>query len=228
MPGRLQKVAALIVAAWAFAPLASFAEPSGLGGLPASNNVEIGFQRHLPLGIEAKVSMFRATSEDPVVFAGATALTQFTRPMLRQGVQANAHYQPYPWLAFDFHGVSLQSRFADGAAEDIAGAPERAASAAGTLRIPSGWSASLALNYLAKRSGIAETLRVSDSTYVNARFARDLSKNTRVSLDLFNVLGQKLHDTDYFLAPRLGGPSQDALFSPAEPRGLRLWLKTTF
>ena len=227
MPGRLQKVAALIFAACAFAPFACVAESHGFGGIAGSNNIEIAFKRHLPLGIEAKVSMFRARSEDELTFVGATAITPFTRPMLRQGVHANARYEPYAWLALDFHGMELKSRFADGAAEDVFGAPQRAASAAGTLRMPAGWSASLALNYLSKRSGIDGTLPVPESTFANGRLAHDLSRTTRVSLDFANMFGQKLHDADYFLSSRTG-PSQDALFNPAEPRGVRLGFKTTF
>jgi hypothetical protein len=41
-----------------------------------------------------------------------------------------------------------------------------------------------------------------------------------VSLDLFNLFDQKLRDVDYFSASRLA--------DQAEPRGVRLRLKTTF
>jgi hypothetical protein len=230
VPGRLQKVAALIAAASAFAPIASFADPNAAGGAASMGNVDIGFNRHLPLGIEARVSMFRARSETASVLPGETAITEFARPTVRQGVHANARYEPLPWLALDFHGMALQSRYADGAAESIVGAPERGASAAATLRMPAGWSASLALNYLARRNGIEETLTLATSTFANARLARDLSKRTRVSLDFSNLLGQRLRDVDYLAASRNGGlaPTQDSLFNPAEPRGVRLWLKTTF
>jgi hypothetical protein len=197
---------------------------------PSANmdNVEIGFQRRLPLGIETTVSMFRARSDTELLLSGETGITDLTRPTVRQGVQAVARYEPSSWLALDFHGVALHARFADGAAEYVPGAAERGASAAATLRLPAGFSASLAMNYLGKRSGIQETLPIAASTFVNARFARNLSKDTRVSLDFFNLSGQKLRDVDYFSASRLAGPAQDSLLSPAEPRGLRLWLKTTF
>lgn len=191
-------------------------------------NVDIGFSRHLPLGIEARVSMFRARSETSFALPGETAVVELARPTVRQGVHANARYEPLPWLGLDFHGMALQSRYADGAAEAIEGAAERSASAAATVRMPAGWSASLALNYLAKRTGFDATLPLADSTFANARIARDLSKDTRISLDFSNVLGQKLRDADYLTASRLGTPTQDSLFNPAEPRGVRLWLRKSF
>lgn len=194
----------------------------------STENFQVGYQRRLLFGIETTVSMFRARSDSELLLSGDTAITEFTRPTVRQGVQAAARYEPMRWLGLDFHGMVVHSRFADRAAEYVPGAAERSFSAAATLRMPADFTASLALNYLGKRSGIDETLPVAASTFVNARFARNLSKRTSVSLDVFNVFDQKLRDVDYFSASRLAGPAQDSLFNPAEPRGLRLWLKTTF
>jgi hypothetical protein len=191
-------------------------------------NVDIGFSRHLPLGIEARVSMFRAASESTFSVPGESPITEFARPMLRQGVHLNARYEPAPWLAIDLHGMALQSRYADGAAEPILGTAERSAAAAATLRLPAGFSASFALSYLARRNGVEETLPLAASTFANARLAHQLSKDTSVSLDFSNLSGRKLRDVDYFASSRMAAPTQDSLFNPAEPRGVRLWLKTTF
>jgi hypothetical protein len=55
---------------------------------------------------------------------------------------------------------------------------------------------------------------------VNAGLTRNLSRDTRLSLDLLNVFDRPLHDVDYFSASRLT--------NQVEPRGVRLRLRTTF
>ena len=233
MPGRLQKVAALTVAGSAIA-FTSFAdEPDGLvvSAAPESNLMEIGFRRRLPFGIETKVSMFRAASQREVPFDGENAITEFSRPTVRQGVKASAHYEPMSWLAVDLQAAALHARFADGAAEYVPGTAERSASAAATVRVPHG-TASLLVSYLGQRTGIEDGASLRASTFVNARLTQNLSKRTRVTFDMFNLFDQRLRDVDYFSASRLAttpfGASDNYLFNPAEPRGFRIKLRTTF
>jgi len=205
-------------------PLAAMRDPRNAAPVarldPAAtmDTIEIGFQRRLPLGIETTVSMFRARSGLELLLAGENAITEYSRPTVRQGVQLAARYEPLAWLALDFHGSALRARFADGAAEYVPGAAERFATGTASVAAPSGWTASLGLSYLGKRAAIDES--VGSSLFVNARIARDLSKRTRVSLDFFNLFDRPLRDVDYFYASRLA--------DQAEPRGVRLRLKTTF
>ena len=185
------------------------------------DTIEIGFNRRLPLGIETTVSMFRAKSDEEILLTGENAITEFARPTLRQGVQAAARYEPAKWLAFDFRAQALHARYADGAGEYVPGAAERNASVTATMLLPGHSSAGLTVNYLGKRAGSDAVVPLRDSTFVNARFTRELTRDTHVALDLLNVFDQKLRDVDYFSASRLPD-------NGAEPRGLRLRLRTTF
>ncbi len=184
------------------------------------DTIEIGFRRHLPFGIETKVSMFRARSGVEVLLAGENAITEFSRSTVRQGVQVSAQYQPMRSLTLDLLGSALQARFGDGAAEYVPGAAEHLASGTATLHPMEGWSANVGVSYLGKRTGLDERTSIAGSTYVNAGFTRNLSSQTRVSLDLLNIFDRALHDVDYFSASRLT--------NQVEPRGLRLRLRTTF
>jgi hypothetical protein len=202
-----------------------------LDPLADTSTVEIGFRRHLPHGVEATVSMFRARSDVELLLSGESAITEFSRPTVRQGVQFAAQYEPSRWLMLDFQAVALHARFADGALEYVPGAAERGAAAAATLRMPAGWKATLMANYLGKRNGIEEGSSVRASMFVNGRITHDLSKTTRLTFDVFNILDQRLRDVDYFSATHLANPSAVSdgyLFDPAEPRGFRLRLRTTF
>ena len=207
-------------------PLASMVDPRNGAALarldPARtlDTIEIGFRRHLPFGIETKVSVFRARSDVEVLLAGENAITEFSRPTVRQGVQLSAQYEPLRGVTLDFAGSALQARFADGAAEYVPGAAEHLASATATLQPVQGWSANVGLSYLGKRTGLDERTSISGSTYVNAGLTRNLSRQTRVSLDLLNIFDRALHDVDYFSASRLT--------NQVEPRGIRLRLRTTF
>ncbi len=207
-------------------PLASMVDPRSGAALarldPAAmvDTIEIGFRRHLPFGIETKVSMFRARSDVEVLLAGENAITEFARPTVRQGVQVSAKYQPMRSLTLDFLGSALQARFADGAAEYVPGAAEHLASATATLHPMEGWSANVGLSYLGKRTALDGRASIAGSTYVNAGLTRNLSRQTRVSLDLLNIFDRALHDVDYFSASRLT--------NQVEPRGIRLRLRTTF
>lgn len=207
-------------------PLASMVDPRSGAALarldPAAtfDTIEIGFRRHLPFGIETKVSMFRARSDVEVLLAGENAITEFSRPTVRQGVQVSAQYEPMRGMTLDFVGSALQARFADGAAEYVPGAAEHLACATATLQPMEGWSANVGLSYLGKRTGLDERTSIAGSTYVNAGLTRSLSRQTRVSLDLLNIFDRPLHDVDYFSASRLT--------NQVEPRGIRLRLRTTF
>jgi hypothetical protein len=207
-------------------PLASMVDPRNGAALarldPARtlDTIEIGFRRHLPFGIETKVSVFRARSDVEVLLAGENAITEFSRPTVRQGVQLSAQYEPLRGVTLDFVGSALQARFADGAAEYVPGAAEHLASATATLQPVQGWNANVGLSYLGKRTGLDERTSISGSTYVNAGLTRNLSRQTRLSLDLLNIFDRALHDVDYLSASRLT--------NQVEPRGIRLRLRTTF
>ena len=110
--------------------------------------------------------------------------------------------------------------------------PARLATAGATLRGLHGWTASLVVSYLGPRQASEDPLlRLRSSSVVNARLVRNLSKTTRLTFDVFNVFDRPVAQIDQFAASRLAGPEathENFLFHPAEPRGLRLRLRTTF
>jgi hypothetical protein len=111
-------------------------------------------------------------------------------------------------------------------------AADRGASAAATMRVPNGWTASLVVNYLGRLPAAeagGPSLRA--SSLVNGRLTRNLTKSTRVTFDVFNVFNHRVKDVDYFATNRIwnsSGAADSFLFNAAEPRGFRLKLRTTF
>ena len=76
-----------------------------------------------------------------------------------------------------------------------------------------------------------DSLRGKASSFVNARLSRNLSKKTRVTLDVLNVFDRRLGNIDYFSTTRVWNPpgaGDNFLFNPLEPRGFCVKLRTTF
>jgi hypothetical protein len=97
--------------------------------------------------------------------------------------------------------------------------------------MPARWRASLMASYLGKRAATGEDASLRASTFVSAGLTHDLSRTARLSLEMPNLFGQRVRDVDYFWASRASGAfgAGDAyLFNPAQPRGFRLRLRTTF
>jgi hypothetical protein len=181
-------------------------------------------------GVSTTVSLFRIKSDRELLLTGDTGVTELLQPVVRQGVQVEARYEPARWLTLDAQAWALRARRAGDASRDFPAA-ERGASAAATMRVPNGWTASLLVNYLGRRSAAEDggaSLRA--SSFVNARLTRSLGKSTRVTFDVFNVFDQRVRDVDYFSTARIwnSGAADSFLFNPAEPRGIRIKLRTTF
>ena len=100
------------------------------------------------------------------------------------------------------------------------------------MKAPNGWSASLFVSSFGSRQTIEDnSVRFRPSSFVNARLSRNLSKRTRVSVEVFNVFDHSAGNVDYFSTTRVWaqpGAGDNFLFNPAEPRGFRIKLRTTF
>jgi len=105
-------------------------------------------------------------------------------------------------------------------------------SAGATMKAPNGWSASLFVSSLDSRQILEDDpARRKSSSFVNARLSRNLSRQTRISVDVFNVFDHRSGNVDYFVTTRVWaqpGAGDNFLFNPAEPRGFRIKLRTTF
>jgi hypothetical protein len=207
------------------APLAAI-DPAATGTV-----LEAGFRGALLPRLEARISAFEARTDSQVRFTGAESWSVLARSGVRSGLRARLRYEPAPWIALDLDATIAGARFGDGTREAIPGAASRLATAGATLRGVGGWTAKLFVSYLGPRERAdEEPTRLRSSTVVNAQVARNLTKATRLTFDVFNVFNQAVEDMDPFAASRLAQPGSmdNFLFHPGEPRGFRLKLRTTF
>lgn len=182
-------------------------------------------------GLETTASAGRVRTEREVLLSGIEAVAVIDRPASRDVVRIGARWQALPWLALDAEASWIDARFADGRREAVPGSARQAATAGATVRPLRGWSASLFVSHFGNEGIEDEGERLRSSTLVNGRLNYNLSKKTRVSLDVFNIFDKAAAPLDYYAASRLWGQpgmADDFLFHPAEPRGFRLRLRTTF
>jgi outer membrane receptor protein involved in Fe transport len=89
--------------------------------------------------------------------------------------------------------------------------------------------ASLRLRYFGSRALIEDnSVRSKPTSLLNLQAGYEIAKNTKLSVDLFNVLNAQVSDIDYFFTSRLPGEPlsgvEDIHFHPAVPRTVRVSL----
>ena len=139
---------------------------------------------------------------------------------------------PQSWISLELGGVALRMDLAD---RRLALVREEAplGLAGATLKTVDGWRASLFVTYLGPRQAVEdESVQWRATSFVNARLTHSLTKETRLTFDVFNIFDRRVDELDYFQASRLrataNGPAQNYLFHPGEPRGFRILLRRTF
>jgi TonB-dependent receptor-like protein len=197
----------------------------------SSGTIEAGLRTRI-FGVETKLSAWRASADAELTLLDGGGVAWTARATRRDAVQATLRYQPAAWLSLDLDAALVRARFADGAGEAIPGAARSYGQAGATVRPGRGWNASLFVTSFGPRAATDDDLlRGRAASFVSGRITRQLTKATRVSLDLFNLFDKRIGTVDHFSATRLWsypGAADNFLFYPGEARGLRLRLRTTF
>jgi outer membrane receptor protein involved in Fe transport len=172
--------------------------------------------------------------DSELVFTGDSGTTEASRASRRVGIEFSNVYQPLPWLTFDFDAAYARARFTqdDPAGNRIPGAVEGVV-AAGFDIDTDDWFGGMRLRYFGPRPLIEDdSVRSNPTTLVSGRVGYKLTEGTRLRLDGFNLLNNRVSQIDYFYASRLQGEPasgvSDVHFHPVEPLSLRLSLTTVF
>ncbi|KAF1044027.1 hypothetical protein [Xylophilus sp.] len=90
----------------------------------------------------------------------------------------------------------------------------------------------LNLRYFGPRVLVEDNSVKSHSTALtNARIGYAVDRDTRVSLDVFNLFNRRATDSDYYYASRLRGEAtavEDVHYHPVEPRTFRMTVTHNF
>jgi hypothetical protein len=203
--------------------------------LVRAKSADLGVRTSIVPRLQTSVTWFVLDLASELVFSGDAGTTQAGRPSRRQGVEVQSFYQPRSWLAFDADYALSRARFTDfdPVGEHVPGAIETAVAVGATLSPLDGVHASLRWRYFGPRPLIEDdSVRSHSTSLVNMDVGYALGHGIRIGLEIFNLLGARASDVDYFYASRLPGEPaggvSDVHFHPTESREARLLLRYDF
>jgi outer membrane receptor protein involved in Fe transport len=207
---------------------------SRVDALVEARGGELGVRTFALDNLHATLALWSLDIASELLFVGDAGTTEAGRPSRRRGFELGADWTPRPWLAVDLNAAYSRGRFrdADPAGDRIPGAIEGVL-ALGAAIDSGPWAGSLRLRYFGPRPLVEDdSVRSKSSTTVNAALAYRLTPRWRLSAGVFNLLGAKASDIDYFYTSRLPGEPaagvDDIHFHPIEPRSVRVGLTATF
>ncbi|HLZ09598.1 MAG TPA: TonB-dependent receptor, partial [Chloroflexota bacterium] len=196
--------------------------------LVRAKSADVGFRTSLIPGLQTSVTFFRLDLASELVFDGDAGDTEASRPSRRTGIELQNYYSPRPWLAFDADASWSKARFTDvqTIGPYIPGAIGTAAAVGATVPDFHRFFGSVRWRYFGPRPLIEDDSVRSSATsliYLDAGYA--ISKDTRVTFEIFNLFNSLASDIDYYYASRLPGEPADGVndlhFHPSEPRSFR-------
>ena len=203
--------------------------------LVPTKGMELGARTEWLPGLQSSLALWRLDIDSELLFVGDAGETEPSRASRRHGVEWNNHYIAAPWLLFDLDLAASRSRYtqSDPAGNFIPGSIDKVASFGVTLTDQGPWSAAFQLRYFGPRPLVEDnSVRSASTTLAYARLGYQLNRQTRVSLDVFNLFDKRASDIDYYYASRLPGEAaagvEDRHFHPVEPRSVRMTLAYSF
>ena len=168
--------------------------------------------------------------ESELVFVGDAGSTEPNDATRRYGVEANAFWQPLPWLTLDGVYAYTDARFrgVPSGLREIPGAVAEVISGGISASPMDGLDLTARLRHFGKAPLIEDGSVTSDpTTLVNLGAFYNFGR-LRLGAELFNVFDANDADITYFYESQLAGetaPVEDRHFHPVEPRQVRVSLR---
>jgi len=196
---------------------------------------ELGARTEIVPGLQSSLALWQLRLGSELVFIGDAGDTEASRPSRRRGVEWTNQWVFNRWLLMDLNLSASKARFAgdDPAGNFIPGSIDKVASLGLALTDWDGWSGALQWRYFGPRPLVEDNSQRSQSTALTyLRVGRQLDRNLRLNLDVYNLFNRKASDIDYYYASRLKGEPAAGVdgihFHPVEPRTLRATLQMNF
>jgi hypothetical protein len=197
--------------------------------LVRAKSADAGFRTSLVPNLQTAISFFRLDLASELVFDGDAGDTAPSRPSRRVGFELQNFYRPSAWLALDADYSVSRARYTDfdPVGDHIPGAIESAAAVGLTVPDLHRFFGSLRWRYFGPRPLVEDDSVRSHATslfYLDVGY--NLSRDLRLTCEVFNLFDVKASDVDYYYVSRLPGEPAagvaDVHFHPAESRSLRL------
>lgn len=200
---------------------------------------ELGMRTEAIAGLQSSLALWQLDIGSELVFSGDAGDTGASGASRRWGVEFNNHYRAAPWLLLDADVAVSRAEFttlqgdAPNAGRYVPGSVETVVSLGAVISDRGPWSGQFQLRYFGPRPLIEDNSQRSDgTTLAYLRVGYQISRKTKLALDVFNVFDRKASDIDYYYASRLPGEAAEGVadrhFHPVEPRSVRLTLTANF
>ncbi len=202
--------------------------------LVKTTGLEIGTRQKIGNNFSATLALWQMALDSELIFLGDAGTTAPSRPTMRRGIELTGAWRPS--AAWEIDGnVSLgRARFRDydPSGSYVPGAISQIISA-GVTYIDGPLTLGAKFRLIAAHPLIEDnSIRSSTHAIVNLRSSYRVSKQTELTMDVFNLFNSKASDTGYAFASRLANepvfssntPST-LHFHPALPRMLRIGLR---
>lgn len=200
---------------------------------------ELGLRTEAITGLQSSLALWQLDIGSELVFSGDAGDTGASGASRRWGVEFNNHYRATPWLLLDADIAVSRAEFttlqgdAPNAGRHVPGSVETVVSLGAVISDRGPWSGQFQLRYFGPRPLIEDNSQRSDgTTLAYLRVGYQISRKTKLALDVFNVFDTKASDIDYYYASRLPGEAAEGVadrhFHPVEPRSVRLTLTANF
>ena len=200
---------------------------------------ELGLRTEAIAGLQSSLALWQLQIGSELVFSGDAGDTGASGASRRWGFEFNNHYPATPWLLLDADIAVSRAQFmtpqgdAPNAGRYVPGSVETVVSLGAVISDRGPWSGQFQLRYFGPRPLIEDNSQRSDATTLAyMRVGYQISRKTKLALDVFNLFDSKANNIDYYYASRLPGEAAEGVadrhFHPVEPRSVRLTLTAHF
>jgi len=195
---------------------------------------EIGVRSELLPGWQSTLALWQLASASELLFVGDAGTTEASRPSLRRGIEwSNLYTLPGGWaIDADLAWSHARFRDSDPAGRHIPGAVTTTANLGLTYDPQGDWFGAVRFRYFGPRPLIEDnSVRSKSSALTNLRVGYRLSKEARVTLDIYNLFNRKANDIEYWYDSQLAGEGAavfDRHVHPSEGRTLRVGVAMQF
>jgi len=203
--------------------------------LVGTRGEELGVRTEIIPGLQSSLSVWKLDIDSELVFDGDSGETDPSRASRRIGMEWSNHYIARPWLLFDLDLANTHARYRqnDPVGNYIPEALEKMASFGVTVKDIGNWYGGFEMRYFGPRALIEDnSVRSASTVLAYGRAGYKFNRNTRLTLDGFNLFARQASDIDYYYQSRLPGEPaggvNDIQFHPVEPRTVRLTLAYHF
>jgi hypothetical protein len=203
--------------------------------LVRARGAEVGVRTVRMRGLQTTVALWYLGIDSELLFVGDAGTTEAGRPSRRVGIEWTNYARLARWMTVDADLAFTHARFTDDdpAGHRIPGALDRVVSAGVTVEPRPSLSGSLRVRHFGPRPLIEDASVASAATTLwNGEIGYQVTRRTRLLLEVFNLFDAEVSDIDYFYTSRLSGEPaagvEDTHFHPALPRSARVGVQFTF